>query len=59
MYIHKPLILKTGVLGEEIFLPFLVRDSEFGIVPELGQLRVDLLSVRAGADERMADLVLK
>ena len=55
---HIPLILKTGIFWKEIFLPFLMRHAELWVVPQLGQLRVDLLLVRTGCDVRVTQIVL-
>jgi hypothetical protein len=53
------LVLKAGVLGEEVSRALLVRHAELGVVPQLRQLLVDLLAVRTRRNERMADLVLR
>ena len=53
-----PLILKTGIFWKEIFLSFLVRHAKLGVVPQLGQLRVDLLLVRTWCNVWTTQLIL-
>ena len=49
-----PLVLQAAVLGEEVAVALLVRAPVLRVVPQVGQLLADLVTLAARADVRPA-----